>query len=81
MGIRQGHEMSQSEVILAAFRRGERLTQLDALQSYGVGRLAARVCDLRAKGYDIRRTLKAVAKAGGGSVRVAEYYLVEREAA
>jgi hypothetical protein len=44
--------MSQNDVILQALKAGP-LTPLDALNRFGVFRLAARVCDLRERGYPI----------------------------
>lgn len=77
--VRQGHELTQAETILAALKRGERLTQLDALTRYGVGRLAARVHDLRRQGYDVRCRLTKVEARHGGARRVAQYTLGRRE--
>lgn len=44
---------TQTEMILAALRRGERLTPLDALRRFGCFRLAARIDDLRRAGHEI----------------------------
>ena len=46
--------MSQNMEILQALKDGKMITPLDALHDYGCFRLAARVYDLRKKGYDIR---------------------------
>ncbi len=48
---------TQNELILAALRRGERLTPLDALRRFGCFRLAARVDDLRRAGYPVRSAI------------------------
>jgi len=45
--------MTQTEHILQALQRGERLTPLDALNRFGCFRLAARVAELRVDGHDI----------------------------
>lgn len=45
--------MTQTELILDALQKGERLTPLDALERFGCFRLAARVKDLRADGHKI----------------------------
>jgi hypothetical protein len=45
--------MSQREQILAALKRGEALSPMDALLRYGCFRLAARICDLRTEGFQI----------------------------
>jgi hypothetical protein len=44
--------MSQNDQILEALRRGP-LTPFEALSAYGVMRLAARVDELRRRGYPI----------------------------
>jgi hypothetical protein len=44
---------TQSEAILARLQRGP-LTALEALAELQCFRLAARICDLRAEGHDIR---------------------------
>ena len=46
--------MSQNSDILAALKRGTRITPLQALYWWGCFRLAARVDDLRKKGWLIR---------------------------
>lgn len=62
---------TQTEAILAHFQRGGRLTAMEALRLYGCARLAARVHELRGRGYDIRSRL---VKLPNGKV-VAEYWL------
>ena len=47
------HAQSQSEVILAALRRGESLTSLAALEQFGCMRLASRINDLKVAGHRI----------------------------
>ena len=44
--------MTQCEQILAHLRKSS-LTPIDALNNYGVFRLAARVAELRAAGHDV----------------------------
>ena len=51
--------MSQSDDILKALQRGERLTPLDALTQYNCMRLASRISDLKREGHTIHtRTIK-----------------------
>jgi len=51
--------MSQSDDILKALQRGERLTPLDALTQYNCMRLASRISDLKREGHTIyARTIK-----------------------
>ena len=45
---------SQAEAILHDLQAGIRLTSLDALQRHNCFRLAARINELRNKGYDIK---------------------------
>lgn len=66
---------AQGSKVLEHFRRGERLTQLDALRLYGVGRLAAVVFDLKRAGHDIRSEMVGVEKANGSTARVATYWM------
>lgn len=46
--------MTQSETLLAALRRGEALTTLDALQKYNVMAVSQRMTELQRKGFPIR---------------------------
>jgi len=47
--------MTQNETILTFFKTGHELTALNAMVNFGVGRLAARVNELRHRdGHDIR---------------------------
>jgi hypothetical protein len=46
-------EMTQSQAILEHLRAGNVLTPIDALNKFHCFRLAARVSDLRAEGYNI----------------------------
>ena len=43
----------QNAAILAALKRGEKLTPLEALNRFGCSRLAARIWDLERMGYQI----------------------------
>ncbi|MDE2020781.1 MAG: hypothetical protein KGJ13_10630 [Patescibacteria group bacterium] len=63
--------MSQSDAILDALLRGERLTPLDALTKFHCLRLSGRIFDLKAKGYKIEA--KIVETPSGK--KVAEYFL------
>jgi hypothetical protein len=65
---------AQRTLVLQHLQRGGTLTALQALDLYGIGRLAARIEELRRAGYDI--TTEMVATPGGA--RVAEYRLVEK---
>lgn len=63
---------SQNEAILAALKKGKRLTPLDAMCEFGCNRLAARVLELRQRGHDIR-----VQMVTRGIKRVASYWLAK----
>jgi hypothetical protein len=62
---------TQAGRILAHLRAGNRLTALDALESFGCFRLAARIHELRREGWAIEeRTVET-----RGGKRVAEYFI------
>lgn len=63
--------MSQTQMILAALKRGRALTPLEALNEFGCFRLAARVDELRQQGHAIAVER---AKLPTGK-RVARYYM------
>lgn len=64
---------SQNDAILADLKAGHRITALSALTRFHCLRLAARIHDLRAAGYRIKREDKVLS----GGKRVAEYRLDE----
>jgi|GEM_PF-683116 len=68
-----GHE-TQRTLVLQHLQRGGTLTALQALDLYGIGRLAARVEELRRAGHGI---LSETVTTPSGA-RVAEYRLVEK---
>ena len=63
---------SQNGRILKHLQTVGPLTSLDALTLFGCSRLAARIADLRAKGYRIQSRFVAV----GADKRVSEYTLI-----
>lgn len=63
--------VTQRNRILAALKRGERLTPIKALNKFGCFRLGARILELRQAGYSI---VTQMVKAG--DARVARYRLV-----
>ena len=67
--------MSQKEEILKYMRNNGGITQLQATNSLGCTRLAARISDLRAEGHDIKKEMITVRKRFGGKARVARYSL------
>lgn len=50
--------MSQKAAILAALKKRQALTPLDALHRWGTFRLAARVAELRSDGVEIMTQIK-----------------------
>ena len=65
-------EPTQNDMILAALRRGEHLSPLDALRRFGCLRLAARVDDLKRAGHRIQTAMVV-----NGGKRFATYYIEE----
>jgi hypothetical protein len=47
--------MSQADRILAHLKRGKRITPIQALNKFGILRLASRIHELKRAGHDIRR--------------------------
>lgn len=69
--------MSQNDMLLEYLKTGRGITQLQALEKFGIGRLASRICDLKARGYEIAARPKTVVKANGQKVSVCEYTMRE----
>ena len=67
--------MSQKEEILKYMKSNGGITQLQATNSLGCTRLAARIADLIADGYRIKKEWITVRKKFGGKVRVVRYSL------
>jgi len=63
----------QRDVVLELLKGGRVLTQADAYADYGIGRLAARIEELRKEGYEIRSTMIPRANPAGDIVTVARY--------
>jgi hypothetical protein len=45
---------TQTQQILQALQAGQQVTPLDALTNFGCFRLAARIAELRASGYEVK---------------------------
>jgi hypothetical protein len=69
---------TQRELVLDHLRRGESITQFQALRDYGIQRLAARVHELRRAGHPVQDRTIEVHRAHGGTARVSEYYFEDR---
>lgn len=63
----------QTDQVLEALKQGP-LTALSALTLLGVGRLAARVWDLRQDGENIQSKMVTVTKADGSKAKVKMYW-------
>lgn len=72
--MKKNREKTQKEYILDHLRRGQHITSLEALRSYGCLRLGARIWDLQQDGHDIK---SAMVRTHDGAM-VAEYWLVLR---
>jgi DNA-directed RNA polymerase subunit RPC12/RpoP len=57
--------------LLKVLKAGNRITPLEALRTLGIGRLAARVWDLKREGWQIEQRMIEV----GDGARVAQYWL------
>jgi hypothetical protein len=66
---------TQCARVLSHLEGGETLTALEALNKYGIMRLATRVFELKQLGYPIKTTFKSVINRYGEEVRVAVYSL------
>lgn len=70
--------MNDREKILHYLANNKTITQRDAMVKLGIGRLSARIYDLRQEKYDIPATTIRVAK-GQGSALVAAYSFSARD--
>lgn len=61
--------------MLAHLKAGGTLTQDEAHERYGIGRLAARVGELRAAGHNVTTKMERVPKADGSTAVIARYAL------
>lgn len=69
--------MTQNERILRHLRDYGSITQLEAMQEYGIMRLASRISDLRRMGYKIEREMIARNNRYGEATRFASYRISE----
>lgn len=67
----ESQSQTQSKMILAALRNGDRLTHLIAEQRFRCLRLGARIYDLKQQGHEIKRRMITVPS----GKRLAEYYI------
>lgn len=67
-------KQSQMQRLYQWLQSGHRVTQLSALMELGIGRLGARIYDLRQRGVPVRSRLKKVETAYGAT-HVSEYWM------
>lgn len=69
--------MTQTEKILRHLREHGSITPLDAMQEYGIMRLASRICDIKKAGYSVVKETEKSKNRYGEPVRYARYRLRE----
>lgn len=69
--------MTQNEKVLRHLETYGSITTLEALEEYGIMRLASRISDLKKEGVLITRELKTYKNRFGETVRYAVYRLKE----
>ena len=70
--------MTQCEMILKHMEDYGSITSLEAMQEYGIMRLASRITDLKKAGYPIRREMVSRKNSYGETVTFARYSLSGR---
>ena len=68
--------MSQTELILNHLKKHKSITSLEAINRYGITRLAAVVCTLRKQGHKIITTDVDAMNRYGKTVKVARYWML-----
>lgn len=71
---------NQCQMILAHLMERGSITPLEAMQDYGIMRLAARISDLRKLGYRISSEAETANNRFGEAVRYARYSMAEEGA-
>ena len=70
--------MTQCEIVLRHMEDFGSITSLEAMQEYGIMRLASRITDLKKAGYPIRREIVSRKNRYGDTVNFARYSIAER---
>lgn len=70
--------MTQCDKILAHMRTYGNISHAEAQARYGICRLAARISDLRSRGYNIRSKMVAGKNRVGETVHFSLYHLEEQ---
>lgn len=71
----KGKCMTQSERIVRHLREYGSITSLEAMEDYGIMRLASRIADLKKAGFPIRREMVCRKNRYGDNVAFARYWL------
>ena len=71
---------SQNEKILEWMRTKGAITQNDAKAAFGCTRLAARICDIKKKGYRIEGEYRRYKDEDGSPVVYKAYWMAEEDA-
>ena len=69
--------MTQNERVIAWMRDHGSITQMEAMNEFGIMRLAARISDLRRTGYVIHRYMVTGKNRYGETITYAKYELEE----
>ncbi len=65
----------QTDLLLGYLKANKTITAAEAMNVLGIGRLSARIFDLRAEGYDISMQLKSGRNRYGKAISYGEYRL------
>jgi len=68
-------DMNQTKRLLTYLEQGKTINPLSAWNELGVYRLAARICDLRKEGIEVKDRWLDVSNRYGEFVKVKQYYL------
>lgn len=69
--------MTQTEKILRHLEEYGSITPMDALQEYGIMRLASRICDIKRAGVAVEKEIETAKNRYGEPVRYARYRLTD----
>ena len=67
----------QTTKILRHIRQHGSITPLEALQEYGIMRLASRMCDIKRAGFEVHKEMETSNNRYGEAVRYARYTIPE----
>lgn len=70
-------KLTQCDKILAYIRKHGSITPLDALREFNCMRLASRMSDLKARGYNVKSKMETAKNKNGELVSYARYTICE----